>query len=79
MIIQTLKRTVVADKSMAHLCQIVCSMVAGLVMVFGIRRLSVMDLTEAQLFSAMTDTLLLTGLFIGLGFLCRAWRGAAWK
>ena len=77
MIIQTLKRTVVADKSVAHFCQIVCSMVAGLVMVFGIRRLAVMDLTEAQLYLAMTDTLLLAGLFIVLGFLCRAWRRAA--
>lgn len=77
MIIQTLKRTIVADQRVAHFCQIVCSIVAGLVMVFGIRRLAVMDLTEAQLFSAMTDTLLLAGLFIVLGFLCRAWRRAA--
>jgi len=46
-------------------------------MVFGIRRLAVMDLTEAQLFSALTETLLLTGIFIVLGFLCRAWRTAA--
>ncbi|HWW00461.1 MAG TPA: hypothetical protein VNZ64_12245 [Candidatus Acidoferrum sp.] len=77
MMIQTLKRTVLADKSVAHFCQMVCSMVAGLVMVFGIRRLAVLDLTEAQLFSAMTGTLLLTGVFILLGFLCRAWRRAA--
>jgi hypothetical protein len=77
MIIQTLKRTAVADKTMAHFCQMVCSILAGLVMVFGIRRLAVMDLTEAQLYSAMTDTLLLVGLFIVLGFLCRAWRSVA--
>jgi hypothetical protein len=77
MIMQILKRTVVADKSVAHFCQIVCSIVAGLVLVLGIRKLTTLDLTEAQLFSAMTGTLLLTGIFIVLGFLCRAWRRAA--
>ena len=77
MIIQTLKRTVVADKSVAHFCQIVCSIVAGLVMVFGIRKLAAMDLTEPQLYTAMTGTLFLTGVFIVLGFQCRAWRRAA--
>jgi hypothetical protein len=77
MIIQTLKRTVVADKGVAHFCQIICSVVAGLVMVFGIRRLTAMDLTESQLYTAMTGTLFLTGVFIVLGFQCRAWRRAA--
>jgi hypothetical protein len=72
MIIRTLKQTVVADKSVAHFCQILCSIVAGLVMVFGIRRLTVLDLTEAQLYSAMTGTLFLAGIFIVLGFQCRA-------
>jgi hypothetical protein len=77
MIIQILRRTVVADKSVAHFCQIVCSIVAGLVLVLGIRKLAVLDLTEAQLFSAMTGTLFLTGVFIVIGFQCRAWRRAA--
>ncbi len=77
MIIQILKRTVVADKSVAHFCQIICSVVAGLVMILGFRKLAELELTEAQLFSAMTGTLLLTGVFIILGFLCRAWRRAA--
>jgi len=77
MIIQTLKRPVAADKSVAHFCQIVCSIAAGSVMIFGIRRLAETDLTEAQLFSAMSSTLLLSGLFIVLGFLCRAWRRTA--
>jgi len=76
MIIQTLKRTVVADKSVAHFCQIVCSIVAGLVLVFGIRRLAGLDLDEAQLYLAMTGTLFLSGVFVILGFLCRAWRRA---
>ena len=76
MIIQTLKRTVVADKSVAHFCQIVCSIVAGLVLVFGIRRLAGLDLDEAQLYSAMTGALFLSGVFVILGFLCRAWRRA---
>jgi hypothetical protein len=77
MIIRTLRRTVVADKTVAHFCQILCSLLAGLVMVFGIRRLSELNLTEAQLFSALTGTLLLSGLFIVLGFQCRAWRRGA--
>jgi hypothetical protein len=77
MIIQTLKRTVVADKRMAHFCQILCSIVAGLVLMLGIRRLADLDLNEAQLFSALTGTLLVTGAFIILGFQCRAWRRAA--
>ena len=77
MIIQTLKRTVVADKSVAHFCQIVCSIVAGLVLVFGIRRLAGLDFDETQLYSAMTGTLFLTGVFVILGFICRAWRRAA--
>ena len=76
MIIQTLRRTVVADKSVAHFCQIGCALVAGVVMVFGTRRIAELNLTETQLFSALTGTLLLTGLFIVLGFLCRAWRRA---
>jgi hypothetical protein len=76
MIIQTLKRSVLADKSVAHFCQIVCSIVGALVMGLGIRKLAALDLTEAQLFVAMTGTVLLTGVFIVLGFLCRAWRRA---
>ena len=77
MIIQALKRTVVADRTVAHLCQIICSVVAGVVMVAGIRRLEKLDLPEAQLYLAMTGTLLLTGVFVILGFLCRAWRRAS--
>jgi hypothetical protein len=78
MIMQTLKRTIVADKAVAHFCQIVCSLAGGLVLMLGILKLAVLDLDEAQLFSALTGTLLLTGVFIILGFLCRAWRRAAW-
>ncbi len=74
MIIQTLRRAVVSDKNVAHFCQILCSIVAGVVMVFGIRRLAQLDFTETELFSAMTGTLLLSGLFVVLGFQCRAWR-----
>ncbi len=77
MVIQMLKKTIVADKRMAHFCQIGCSLVRGLVLVFGIRRLAELDLTEPQLFSAMTRTLLLAGVFIVLGFRCRAGRRAA--
>ncbi len=72
-----LTRTVVADKSVAHLCQVVCSLVAGLVLALGVRGLANADLTEPQLFSAMTGTLSLTGVFILLAFQCRAWRRAA--
>jgi hypothetical protein len=73
---QLLKRTIVADKHVAHFCQVVCSIAAGLVLVLGIRKLAALDLTEAQLFSSMTGTLSLTGIFLALGFLCRGWRRA---
>ena len=77
MIVQMLKKKVVADKSMAHVCQIICSIVSGLVLVFGIRRLAETDLTDSQLYSALTGTLFLAGVFIVIGFQCRAWRRAA--
>ncbi len=77
MIAQMLKRTVATDKSVAHFCQIVCSLVAGLVMMLGMRRLAALDLDEARLYSAITATLILTGVFLILAFLCRAWRRAA--
>jgi hypothetical protein len=76
MINRTLRRTAMADQSVAHGCQIICAVLAGLVMVCGIRRLAGMDLNEGQLFSALAGTLLLSGLFIVLGFQCRAWRRA---
>ena len=77
MITQLLKWTVLADKSVAHICQIICSIVAGLVLLFGFRRLAELELSEAQLFSASIQTLFLAGVFIILGFQCRAWRRAA--
>jgi hypothetical protein len=73
----TLKRAIVADKNAAHFCQIVCSIVSGFVLVFGIRQLAQLNLTESQLYSALTGTLLLAGVFVVLGFQCRAWRRAA--
>ena len=76
-IARLLEKTVIADKKVAHLYQIVSSLVAGLVLVFGILRLEKLDLTESQLFVGMASTLVLTGVFIVLGFQCRAWRGAA--
>jgi hypothetical protein len=77
MIVQMFKKAVVADKRVAHLCQIVCAIASGLVLGFGIRKLAVLDLTETQLFSAMTETLFLAGVFIILGFQCRGWRRSA--
>lgn len=77
MALKILNRRVVAEKSVAHFCQIVCSSVGGLVLVFGILKIAVLDLDEVQMFSALTDTLSLTGIFIILGFLCRAWRRSA--
>ena len=73
-ITQLLKQRVASDKAVAHFCQIVCSVVAGLVLVFGFRRLPTLELTEPQLFSACVQTLLLAGVFIILGFQCRAKR-----
>lgn len=77
MIVKMLKRTVIADKRVAHFCQIVCSIVSGLVLVVGIRKLAEVDLSESQLYTAMTGTLVLAGVFVILGFQCRAWRKAA--
>lgn len=77
MITRLLKQRVASGKVVAHFCQIVCSVVAGLVLVFGFRRLPAMELAEAQLFSACVQTLFLAGVFIILGFQCRAWRRAA--
>lgn len=77
MIVKMLKRTVVADQSVAHFCQIVCSIVSGLILVFGLRRLAGLDLAEYQLYTAMTGTLMLACAFTILGFQCRAWRRTA--
>jgi hypothetical protein len=77
MITQLLKQRVASDKGVAHFCQIVCAVVAGLVLVFGCRRLPALELTESQIYSALTSTLLLAGVFVILGFQCRAWRRAA--
>jgi hypothetical protein len=77
MITQLLKRSVVADKTVARICQIICSIVGGLVLAQGIRRLATLDLDEAQLYTALTGTLFLSGVFIVLAFLCRAWQRAA--
>ena len=77
MIIQMLRRRVLSEKRVAHICQILCSVTAGLVMILGFRRIAELDLTEAQLFTAITGTLCFSGVFIILGFLCRAWRSRA--
>jgi hypothetical protein len=77
MLAQLLKQRVASDKAAAHFCQIVCSVVAGLVLVFGFHRLPALELAEPQLFSACVQTLFLAGVFIVLGFQCRAWRREA--
>lgn len=74
MIIERLTKTIVADQSVVRFCQAVCSVIAGLVLVLGIRRLSELELTESQLFSTMTATLALAGVFVILAFQWRAWR-----
>jgi hypothetical protein len=76
MITQLLKRKILAERSVAHVGQVVSSIVAGLVMVFGFLRLPALELAEAELYSACVHTLLLAGVFIILGFQCRAWRRA---
>ena len=76
MIARLLKLRVGSDRGLAHFCQVVCAVVAGLVMVFGFRRLTALELNEAQLFSACLQTLLVTGVFVVVGFQCRAWRRA---
>jgi hypothetical protein len=76
MMIQIFKRSVVAERNVAHFCQMVCSITGALVMGFGIRKLAQLDFTEAQLYTALAGTLILAGVFIVLGFQCRAWRRA---
>jgi len=53
MIIQTLKRTVVADKSVAHFCQIVCSIIVLLTAICGVAT----SIEAADLASAETNDL----------------------
>ncbi len=77
MITQLLKRRVASDEALAHFCQIVCAAVAGLVLVFGFLRLPSLEFAEAKLFSACVQTLFLAGVFVVLGFQCRAWRRAS--
>ena len=74
MIIQLLKRTVASDKTAAHVCQILCSVVGAMVLVLGFRRLEQMELTEAQLNSATIETLLLAAAFIALALIFHVWR-----
>ncbi len=71
--IQALKRKVATARDVAHFCQIVCSIAGALVMVLGIGRFADMGFTPAQLYTALTETLILAGVFIVLGFQCRAW------
>ena len=74
MIVQLLKRRIVADEIVAHVCQILCSIVGAMVLVLGFRRLEQMELTEAQLYSAMIETLLLAAAFIALALIFHVWR-----
>ncbi len=77
MITRLLKQRVISEKAVAHFCQIMCAVVAGLVLVFGFRRLPTSELTAFQLFAACVQILFLAGVFIIIGFQCRAWRRAA--
>lgn len=77
MLTKMLRRTVVADKTVALVCQIICTITGGLVLVFGIRKLANLELNEDQLFAATIGTLLLAGIFIVLAFLCHNWRRTA--
>ena len=63
-----------SDKTVAHVCQILCSIVGATVLVLGFRRLEQMELTEAQLYSATVETLLLAAAFIGLALIFHVWR-----
>lgn len=61
---------------MAHVCQIACFITGTLVMVLGFRRISNLELTEQQLFTDTVATLLLSGVFVILGFVFHVWRRA---
>ncbi len=71
-----LQKRILSDKKVAHLCQMLCAVVAGLVLVVGFGRLPALDLSEAQLLAACVQILFLAGVFIIIGFQCRAWRRA---
>ena len=54
--------------------QVRCTGCGAMVLLLGFRRLEQMELTEAQLYSAAIETLLLATAFIGLALIFRGWR-----
>ena len=71
---ELMQRNVVSDQTVAQFCSTACSLVGASVFLLGFRRLDQMELTEAQLHSATTETLLLTAAFIGLALILQHWR-----
>lgn len=63
---QLLNRNVISNKALGDICAGACSLVGASVLVLGFRRLERMELTEAQLYSATLETLLLGAAFAGL-------------
>ena len=77
MFTRSLQRNVVSNQRVVQFCGGTCSIVGALVLLLGFRKLEQMELTEAQLYSATIETLLLAAAFIGLALFFSRWRRAA--
>ena len=74
---QWMHRSVVPNKRVAQFCGGACSVAGASVLLLGIGRLERLELTESQLYSAMTETLLLAAAFTGLALHFSRWRREA--
>jgi hypothetical protein len=72
-----LSRNVASNEFLVRSCQACMSLGACFVMIFGIRRLAQMDLTEAEVFTSSLAVMSLAGIFLILGFALRAKSGRA--
>ena len=72
-----MQRSVVSNKTVAQFCAAACSIVGVAVLLLGFRRIEQMELTESQLYSATTETFLLTAGFVALALIFHQWRRTA--
>ena len=67
----TLQRELLENGAVFRAVQMLCSLVAGLVLILGIKRLAELELNEAQVFFGSLGVIGVTGVFIMLGFILR--------
>lgn len=60
-----LQKSVVSEQFVSKVCSGLFSLVGALTLISGILRVEKTDLAEEALYSALSDTLLLTAVFIG--------------